>query len=383
MPGEITPERLAELQDRGEPFVLLDSRDPDSYRAWHVPGAQNFPFGRDETLSGEQLSEVEALIGDADTVVTVCALARSSSQLADELVSHGHDAVVVAGGMAAWSRVYHTVSVDVGPEHVSVLQLQRRAKGCLGYVVADEPAGEAAVIDPSRHTAEFVEAADGVGCDVVAVLDTHVHADHLSGGPALAAELGVPYYLGERAVERGVSHEFEPLGQNEAVEIGDVACKALFTPGHTTESVSYLLDDTAVLTGDTLFVGGVGRTELEFGEADAATGAQLLYDSLHATLLGLPDTVAVLPGHAAVADDGRWIDATPGEPVMASVGDLRRGLSVLGLDEDAFVERVATSSTDKPSNYETVIGVNRGSREPVTDDEATVLELGPNRCAAP
>jgi thiosulfate/3-mercaptopyruvate sulfurtransferase len=278
--------------------------------------------------------------------------------------------------MQAWSTVYDHVHIEY--DAFSVVQLQRRAKGCLGYVIASE--GEAAVIDATRHTAEFEAAAEALDSEIVAVFDTHVHADHISGGRDLAAELGAPYYLGEGATDRGVDYDYEPLGANDVVSVGGVDIKALETPGHTSEMVSYLVGHEAVLTGDTVFVDSLGRTELQFGDGEASTGAELLYDSLHRTLLAEPDSVTVLPGHFAVDNDGTTA-ITPGEPVDTTVGLLRTGLELLTVDRETFVEALTERLPEKPPNYERVIGINRG-QESVEDGEAIELELGPNRCAA-
>jgi glyoxylase-like metal-dependent hydrolase (beta-lactamase superfamily II) len=145
--------------------------------------------------------------------------------------------------------------------------------------------------------------------------------------------------------------------------------------------VSYLVDGEYLLTGDTLFVDSVGRTELQFGEADAERGAELLYESLHGRILDLPDDTTVLPGHATVSADGRYENGEPGEPIRARLGDLRESLDLLSLDREAFVERVTTDTPEKPSSYEEVIDVNRG-KETVDEDEARELETGPNNCAA-
>ncbi|MFT4891099.1 MAG: glyoxylase-like metal-dependent hydrolase (beta-lactamase superfamily II) [Halobacteriales archaeon] len=382
MVRSVTPERLADMQDGDESFVLVDTRDPESYDSWHVAEAENFPYDGEESID-DRIEEFEALVDGEDRILTICAKGISSGAFVEELASHGYeDVAVVEGGMEAWSRVYEAVTIETDRERLAIVQVQRRAKGCLGYVVADTENGVAAVIDPSRHVEEFAAVADDRGWEVAAVLDTHVHADHVSGGRDFAAWRDVPYYLGERAAERGVEYRFEALGRNEILEVGDVDVKAVPTPGHTTEGVSYLIDDAAILTGDTLFMNAVGRTELEFGDEDAATGARMLYDSLHRTLMSLPDGTQVLPGHAAVTDEGEYEDGHPGHPIGTTIGAVRRGLDVLSLDRDAFVRRFESNVPAKPPNYETVIAINRGQRDRPDVAETTELELGPNRCAA-
>ncbi|MFB6123749.1 MAG: rhodanese-like domain-containing protein [Haloferacaceae archaeon] len=382
MAEHIDPRTLYDWLDARE-FVLVDTRPAESYDAWHVPGATNFPFGPDASLDGERLAEFRRLTDGTRPVVTICAKGLTSHRLAEQLEATGDygDVYAVDEGMRGWSRVYEAVPVDVADD-VSLLQIQRVAKGCLGYVVGCRKTGSAAVVDPTRHVSEFQDAAAAAGLEITHVLDTHVHADHISGGRTLAERLDVPYYLSARAAERDVAYDYEPLARNEVLDVGDVALKALYTPGHTSEIVSYLVDDAAVLTGDTVFVDSTGRTELEFGEEGAEAGARMQYDSLHRTLLSEPDSVAVLPGHATVLDSGEWRHASPGDPVSTTVGRIRTSLPVLELDEEEFVDYVRSHRPEKPPNYEMVIAVNRGVLELDDDAEATDLELGPNRCSA-
>lgn len=381
MPAKVTPERLADMLDSGEAFALLDTRDDESYEEWRVPGAEQFEFGPDDSLTDDRRADLESILDGRDRIVTVCAKGITSDHFAEELDAAGYDDVaVVTGGMEAWSQVYETVPVPT-PGDAEILQIQRRAKGCLGYVVADPDAAEAAVVDPTRHVAAFRAAATDRDWEIVRVFDTHIHADHVSGGRDLAAELEVPYHLSKSARERDIEYDFAPLARNEVVEVGGVAVKAVGAPGHTTESVNYLVNDEAVLTADTLHVGSVGRTELEFGDDAATEGARMQYESLHRTLLAEPDSVVVLPGHVEVTTDGEFERGRPGDPVSATVGEARTGFELLGLEENEFVERLTSGDREKPSNYERIIDINRGA-ESIESEEATELETGPNRCSA-
>ena len=373
----ITAEEFRDRLDAGESPTVVDTRADESFESWRIADSIQYfykpfhEFDRDEF-------EAETGLAPDESIVTMCAKGKASDDLAAELAAAGYENVaVVEEGMRAWSAVYD--HARIGYEGFRVVQLQRRAKGCLGYVIESD--GEAAVVDATRHTAEFEAAADALDSEIVAVFDTHVHADHISGGRELAEEIGVPYYLGESATDRGVGYDYEPLAPNEVVQVGTVDIKALATPGHTSEMVNYLVGHEAVLTGDTVFVDSVGRTELQFGDSDASTGAELLFDSLHRTLLAEPDSVTVLPGHFTVNNDGTT-PITPGEPVDATMGMLRTGLDLLAEDRESFVDVLTERLPEKPPNYERIIGINRG-RESVADPvEAIELELGPNRCAA-
>lgn len=380
---QITARELAEMQDEGaDGYVLVDTRPEDSYESWRVPGAANVPFGPAETLDDERASEITELSG-GDAVITICGKGATSTRLASELDADGFDDVaVVKGGMRDWNELYETARIDAGADDLLLVQFQRRAKGCLSYLVGSERAGEALVVDPTRHTDQFVTTAAEHDLEITRVLDTHVHADHLSGGRALAERLGVPYHLGARAADRDLAFDFGPLEDGEAIRLGDVEVETIFAPGHTSELIAYRVGDEAVLTGDSLFVDSVGRTELEFGEDDAERGARMEYETLHDRLLELPDDLAVLPGHVAVTDDGRFEHASPGEPVAATVAEVRERLDLVGLDEDEFVARLVESVPEKPDNYEAVIASNRGEASVESDREATKLETGANNCSA-
>jgi len=376
MHQSLTAEAFRDRLDADEPLTVVDTRSDAGFENWRIPDAVQYEFKPNQEFDKDTFA-AETGLDPGDPIVTICAKGISSEAFAEALGEAGYeDVTVVEGGMEAWSAVYDHVRIEY--DEFSVVQLQRRAKGCLGYLIARD--GEAAVVDATRHTEEFRTAAAALDSEIVAVFDTHIHADHISGGRQLAADLNVPYYLGETATDREVSYEFEPLGPNEVVSVGEVDIKALSTPGHTSEMVNYLVGTEAVLTGDTIFVDSVGRTELQFGDGDAATGAELLYDSLHRTLMAEPDSVNILPGHFSVASDGT-VAITPGAPVDTTVGLLRTDLDLLAQDREAFVEALTARLPDKPPNYERVIGINTG-QESVADAEATELELGPNLCAA-
>ena len=401
-------DRIDERRRGERSFALVDTRPRESYESWRIADSVHYFYKPFHEFDVDDF-EAETGLGPDDAVVTACAKGKASLAFAEALEAAGYDEVtVVEDGMRGWSGVYDRTAVplpDAGDDPLEIVQIQRRAKGCLGYLVvggrqADPTAGPdgadrvAAAVDVSRHGDEWREAAAARDASVAAVLDTHVHADHLSGGRALADELGVPYYLPAAAAERDVAYAFEPLSRNETLDVGGVDLKPLATPGHTDDGASYLVGRSAVLTGDTLFTDSVGRTELQFAAGDdaeggtedetagAATGAERLYDSLHGTLLAEPDDVVVCPGHFSVANDGTTGDTVPGEPVTTTVGAARRGIDVLALDREAFVDRITATLPAKPPNYESVIAANRGVESPPDETAAIELELGPNRCAA-
>lgn len=380
--NQITADELTEKLDVGEPFTLIDTRPEDSYDAWHIGAAENVPFPPGGELSEGQRHRVNELT-DGQPVVAICGKGLSSTSFAAELDANGYDDVtVVKGGMEAWSKVYEVVPIRTRHDDLVLHQVQRRAKGCLGYIVGSRSTGEAIVVDATRQTDVFKIAAQEAGLTIARVLDTHIHADHISGGRTLARELAVPYHLSGHLDDRDaeIEYAFEPVEAGDVWTIGEIEIEMLHTPGHTSEMIN-LLVDSVVLTSDTLFVDGVGRTELQFGDEDAAHGAELLYESVN-DVLGAVDDAVVLPGHVTVTQEGEFDPGNPGDPIRARLGDLRDRLDVFTLEKEAFVEQITERSPEKPQNYETIISVNVGSESTDREGEATELELGPNNCAA-
>lgn len=376
----ITPQLLYDRLRGEDELHLIDTRPADVHEGWHIAGAVNFPFGEGETVSEDDLEQLD-LTGDGD-IATVCAKGIGSYRFAKQLEEElGRDVWVVQDGMEGWSRLYDVISIPTASPDVEIYQFQRVAKGCLGYLVCSVDTHEAVVVDPTRHTDEFELVAEDDGMTITHVIDTHVHADHISGGRQLADEVGATYHLPAAAADRDVTYDFDPLEHASVLSVGEVDVKAIHTPGHTSESTSLLVNAEAVLTGDTVFVDAVGRTELQFGEGEAQAGARDLYQSIRRSILTLPDLVTVLPGHQRVTT-GDALMADAGEPIATTVGELRTELPLLGLDEGAFVDQITEALPDKPDNYERILSINSGETAPDDEDDATTLELGPNRCAA-
>jgi len=217
MVNNITAERLAGKIDADEQFTLIDVRPEDSFEAWHVRDAENVSYDPDEGLSGP--TERGGHTGRRPARRRDLRKGLTSTPFAFELDEHGYDDIsVVTGGMEEWSKLYEVVPIETSSDDLVVRQVQRRAKGCLGYVVGSKEVGEAVVVDATRQTDQFKVAAQDAGLSIARVLDTHVHADHISGSPTLADEVGVPYHLGDAARERGVEYEYDPLPDGDVIE---------------------------------------------------------------------------------------------------------------------------------------------------------------------
>jgi glyoxylase-like metal-dependent hydrolase (beta-lactamase superfamily II) len=267
--------------------------------------------------------------------------------------------------------VYDWVVVEAGDARV--VQVRRRGKGCLSYVVGGRAGDEAFVIDPSIDTAVYFEIAAEQGWQIGHVFDTHLHADHLSGARTLAERTNAVLHLNPADT---FDFAFAPLHDGDRFPLAsdvDLSVAALRTPGHTEGSTIYFVGDRIVLTGDTLFVDGVGRPDLA---ERAEEFAHNLYRSLHGRVLTLPDDTLVLPGHY-----GDTVRVTPDTPVGATLGTLRTALEPLGFDEDTFVAWATARTTPRPPNYVEIIKANMGHPN-LTANELQRLEVGPNRCSA-
>lgn len=384
MAEQIEPEELKKRIDSDSKFRLIDTRPKEDFAKWHINGAINFPYTPEEKLTNTSLDNFKetADVTRDDQIITICAKGIISAKLADQLTKNGFRRVkAVAGGMEAWSGVYDHVPIATISRDLLLLQLQRRAKGCLGYLVGSKRAGEAAVVDVSRYTNQFLDTANERGLKITHVFDTHIHADHISGGRELAQKLGVDYCLGDMVHKRKPEFDYHPIGANEVITIGNISIKAVHTPGHTTEMTSWLIEDEALISGDSLFANSIGRTELEF-QKEAKKGARLQYQSLIGKLLSLPDTVKVLPGHFTITTEGDFHGVTPGRPIFSTIGHLRKSNKALQMSEKEFIRYISKNVPEKPPNYEEIIAINLGKHKRISKQKEIELEMGPNRCAA-
>lgn len=401
------PADLADEIDAGESVRILDVRDRDEVAAWQIEGPSvelaQVPASKfmqaDATGSVDELAaEIADETGGDGPLTVVCARGEASAYVAGLLEGAGVEAHNLAEGMNGWARVYRAREIDTAAG-ASVVQYRRPSSGCLSYLVVSD--GDAAVIDPLRaFTDRYVADANARDADLVYAIDTHVHADHVSGVHRLAAETEARAVVPELAGERGLvgaggdPPDDEPttddpetesktvgpeagyatVADGDRLDLGAIAIEAIHAPGHTTEHTAFRVGEV-LLTGDGLFLDGVPRPDLEAG----AEGAEELAATLHRTLTErfapLPDAMTVAPGHHAP-------DATPGRSAhVATLGTVRERLSVFGADRDAFVASITDETGPRPANHERIVAVNLG-RESVPDEEAFELELGPNNCAA-
>ena len=246
------------------------------------------------------------------------------------------------------------------------------------YVIGDEETGTAAVIDPQRDTDQYIAFASEHALKLKYVFLTHLHADFVAGHLELRDRVGAAICLGAAAK---AAYAFTACRDGDVLEFGSVGLKVLETPGHTPESISILVYDRnagitkphAVLTGDTLFIGDVGRPDLRAALGWSAAGlGGLLFDSLHRKLLALPDETLVYPAHGAGSLCGKVL----GKETVSTLGEQRRSNYALQpMSKEAFIQVVIADQPDAPAyfNYDAVLN----AQERLTLDQALARELNP------
>ncbi|WP_226581871.1 MBL fold metallo-hydrolase [Halobacillus litoralis] len=356
-----------------EELFLLDVRTEDAHQDWKIEGENfsylNVPYF--DLLDG--VEEIADQLPKEKEIAVVCAKGGSSQMVAEMLVEEGFENVYsVEGGMKAWSEHLEPVKVNDLKDGGALYQFVRIGKGCLSYMVVSN--GEAAVIDSTRMTDVYVEFAKELGVKITNVFDTHLHADHISGGRKIAEQTGAVYWLPpEDAGE--VTFDYKPLRDGDHVTVGstNIDIHALYSPGHTKGSTSFIVDDQYLMTGDILFIDSIGRPDLA-GKAD--DWVMDLRETLYTRYKELSDELIVLPAHFMIMDELNE-DGT----VAAKLGTLfekNHGLNID--DQDEFRKMVTENLPPQPNAYQEIRETNMGKISPDNEDQRE-MEIGPNRCA--
>jgi glyoxylase-like metal-dependent hydrolase (beta-lactamase superfamily II) len=355
-----------------EPLFILDVRNESDFVDWKIEGENfehlNIPYF-------ELLDGVEEIIDQIPTdkeILVVCAKEGSSVMVAEFLSESGLSVSYLEGGMKAWSEHLEPVKIGDLKDGGELYQFVRIGKGCLSYMVVSN--GEVAIIDSTRMTDVYLDFATSINAKITHVFDTHLHADHISGGRVIAEKTNASYWLPPKdAME--VTFEFHPLEGGNVVTIGNTAINihALYSPGHTIGSTSFVVDDKYLLSGDILFIDSIGRPDLAGLAEDWVND---LRESLYNRYRQLSEELVVLPAHFMIIEELNE-DGSVSEK-LGTLFDKNHGLNIE--DEEVFRKLVTENLPPQPNEYQEIRKMNMGKINP-NEEKQREMEIGPNRCA--
>ncbi|WP_400247392.1 MBL fold metallo-hydrolase [Niallia sp. JL1B1071] len=355
-----------------EELFILDVRNESDFKDWKIEG-ENFDYLNIPYF--ELLDGVEGILEKLPAtkeILVVCAKEGSSVMVAEMLSEQGLTVSYLQGGMKAWSEHLEPVKIGNLTEGGEVYQFVRIGKGCLSYMVVSN--GEAAIIDATRMTDIFLDFANEMGVKITHVFDTHLHADHISGGRVIAEKTGATYWLPPKDATE-VTFEYNALEGGKVVTIGktEIDIHALYSPGHTIGSTSFVVDGKFLLSGDILFIDSIGRPDLAGMAEDWVAD---LRESLYSRYRELSEELIVLPAHFMIIDELNE-DGSVSER-LGILFEKNHGLNIE--DENEFRRLVTENLPPQPNAYQEIRETNMGKISPDLDKQRE-MEIGPNRCA--
>jgi glyoxylase-like metal-dependent hydrolase (beta-lactamase superfamily II)/rhodanese-related sulfurtransferase len=361
---EVSTDTLRAWLETGKEVSIVDVRPIQERTEWFIPGS--IYINAYDKLKAKNSAALHGLHLDKTIpVVTVCASGKTSLIAAGILNENGFEAYSLEGGMKGWSLSWNTAKLSF--PGFEIIQFRRTGKGCLSYIISSN--GEAIVIDASLPIVAYEDVLQKDTLKLKYVIETHIHADHLSRSKQLAETNNATLHL---PVPNKVNFNFVPVNETTIFQIGNFKIKAIKTPGHTLESTCYLVNDKVLLTGDTLFINGIGRPDLKANNEEATQKSKMLYGSLQ-KLLTFDENIIVLPAHSSQPID---FDNTP---IQATIGNIKKSVAMLQLNEEEFINAILQRIPPTPANYLSI--VEKNIKGDFSDINPVDLEAGANRCA--
>jgi glyoxylase-like metal-dependent hydrolase (beta-lactamase superfamily II)/rhodanese-related sulfurtransferase len=394
----IKPSELKKKMDDGDDFLILDVRTQQEHDMWTI----SYDKYQDSTLIPvDTLMSTESLnkLPKDKEIIAFCAHGQRSSFAASALSSLGFKVRTVEGGIAEWSNIYDVANVEIEKSiPLRVWQIRRISKGCMSYVIASITEKTAVVIDPTCGIDSVIDdLRDTHQLTISNVIDTHMHADHLSGATKIAFKYNAQMNISsaEKYILDGISPEYHSaikrIADGDRIKIGEeFYLESIHTPGHTEGSMSFTLDINHALgkntqkldagnnipahplllfTGDTIFVNGVGRPDLH-NQAKEYTAN--LYQTYQHKIFSMPDNAIVLPTHYSES-------FVHSKPIFNTLKSIKQKLESITHSENSFSDYVSSNIPPQPMNYDKIVKINRNliSCETVLFRD---LEAGPNSC---
>ncbi|KSU59868.1 hypothetical protein AS034_17710 [[Bacillus] enclensis] len=357
---------------KNEEVFILDVRGEDDYENWKIEGksvtTMNIPLKEIKQDPGKAKEKLP----DEGPIYAVCAKGISSQDGVEILKEAGVSEIThVVDGMNGWSEHLEPVKISKLPgEGGALYQFVRLGKGCLSYIIESD--GEAVIVDPNRMTHFYTDFVEEQGLKIKAVIDTHLHADHISGGREIAKQYDAEYYFPDKDDE-GVEFEYNPLKDGDEIKAGAAALKAFYSPGHTIGSTSLIVNDEFLLTGDILFVESIGRPDLA-GKAE--DWVEDLRETLYDRYKNLAGDLTVLPSHF-----GEMSELNEDGSVSDKLNALYEKNKKLNVDDAGeFRHMVTDNLPEQPNSHEEIRKTNMGKSHPDPDEKQS-METGPNNCS--
>lgn len=384
---EIEAGELKQKIDRGDNMYILDVRTPQEHKAWKISydRFKDPPLIPIDQLISSPRMALERVPRDKE-IITVCAHGNRSMMAARLLSQFGYNVKSVKGGMAQWNNVYDIATIPNRSDlPATIWQVRRVSKGCMGYIVSSNIDKNAVVIDPTCAIEEsFLKIVKDNQLNIIKVIDTHMHADHVSGTSKLARMTGAETYVSSLEgyeIEKDCGFTVNQINDNDKISISDgIHLHAIHVPGHTKGSMSLKLatggNNTGhyLFTGDTLFVDGIGRPDLRDKETEFAND---LYESYHQRILkDFTNDTIILPSHF----NGDSIDLEYKKPICDTLEAIKKRVKLLSESKEEFINSLVGALSPRPSNYKTIIEINKNM---ISCDQIEMgdLEAGPNSCA--
>jgi len=367
----ITVKELAKKVINHEDVFIIDARNTDDFDDWKIEGKNveimNAPYF--ELLEG--VDSIVDKLPKSKEIYVVCAKGGSSEFVAQQIAEAGFtDVYSVAGGMKAWSEHLEPIKIGVLKDGGELYQFVRIGKGCLSYLVISN--GEGAMIDTNRMLDPYESFLKKQDVKLTHVFDTHLHADHISGGRKLADKFDAKYYLPPKDANE-VTFNYEEINDGDEYTVGQTTIKVIYSPGHTIGSTSFIIDDQYLLTGDILFIDSIGRPDLA-GKAEDWVGD--LRTTLYKRYKELADELLVLPAHYMGIEEMNN-DGSVSEK-LGTLYKKNHGLNIT--DESEFRKTVTENLPPQPNSYQEIRETNMGKITP-EEEQQREMEIGPNRCA--
>lgn len=362
---EISVEELQNILENNLPVKILDIRPQEHRDEWYIPESEHLDVYKQIEAGEDNIFDNTDLPTDIP-IILVCVEGLVSKDGADILQEKGYEAYSLKGGMKKWNFAYSVKLLEKPEQKLKIYQIRRVAKGCISYLIIS--GNQAAVIDASLNPEVYITIANKNNSTIKYVMDTHTHADYVSRTRELANDSNAKHIFIDIAQ---VDYEYIKIKDREKIYIGNSTIEIIYTPGHTLDSVSYLLDNKYIFTGDTLFVDGIGRPDLKANIEETIYKAGLLYDSIQ-TILSLGDDVVISPSHYSDSI------AFKQPIIMNTIGKIVKNISILNLKKEEFTDAILDNIPLPPPNYDEIVEINK--RGEYNGIDISILEAGANRC---